>query len=434
MSFTPPLLDIEIEHGQKFSARAGIGDQGLAAGIGDHDGLRHGVVSVAAQNNVDAADPARELQIHVHAVVREQQHGVDALGTAQTVDEFLQLLFADAESPIRRETLGMRDRYVGKCLADDADAKAADLLHHCRLEDAAGRGIERRRIVECRFFGQKDVLREELAFDARQILPQNFFAIGEFPVAGHGIDAEEVCGLDHVGALRRVGKAAALPQIAAVEQQRTARTGIRAQPIDQRFQVGEAAHAAVTLCRLLIIEEGEGVRAAAAWRDAKMLEEGAADQVRRLPAHRADADIDARLTEKNRPQLGMGVGEMQYADIAEPADVVKIVVGRHRDVRGDARCRRGGEPAQEIPAIQTRVLPLSGSMNDARLPGGSCSLACAIDAFASASACLASSTAASKSPAAAAFFAAANACSVVVHWFLSAPASFSAPARPRAPH
>ena len=45
----------------------------------------------------------------------------------------------------------------------------------------------------------------------------------------------------------------------------------------------------------------------------------------------------------------------------------------------------------------------------------SCSLACAMDAFARASACLACFTAASKSPAAAAFFAAAKACSVVVH-------------------
>src|ERR1700685_2815113 len=55
-----------------------------------------------------------------------------------------------------------------------------------------------------------------------------------------------------------------------------------------------------------------------------------------------------------------------------------------------------------------------------------CSLACAIDAFAKASAALAGATAVSKSPAAAAFLAAAKACSVGIHWFFSAPASCSA--------
>src|SRR4029077_12181326 len=57
-----------------------------------------------------------------------------------------------------------------------------------------------------------------------------------------------------------------------------------------------------------------------------------------------------------------------------------------------------------------------------------CSFACAIDALAKASACLASTTAVSKSPAAAAFLAAARACSVGIHWFFSAPASCSAAA------
>src|ERR1700733_10247346 len=55
-----------------------------------------------------------------------------------------------------------------------------------------------------------------------------------------------------------------------------------------------------------------------------------------------------------------------------------------------------------------------------------CSLACAIDALAKASAALAWATAVSKSPAAAAVLAAAKACSVGIHWFFSAPASCSA--------
>ncbi len=77
---------------------------------------------------------------------------------------------------------------------------------------------------------------------------------------GHGIDAEQIGGLDHVGALHRIGLTGALPHVAAVEQERIARAGVRAQPVDQGFQMRKAAHAAVAVRGVLIIEEGEGVR------------------------------------------------------------------------------------------------------------------------------------------------------------------------------
>ena len=102
-------------------------------------------------------------------------------------------------------------------------------------------------------------MRQELAFEAFQIAAQRLFAVGEFPVPGHRLDAEQVAGLDHVGALRCVGESAALPEIAAVEQQRVAGAGIRAQPVDQRLQMREAAHAAEAVRGFGKIEEGEGV-------------------------------------------------------------------------------------------------------------------------------------------------------------------------------
>ena len=39
------------------------------------------------------------------------------------VDQLLQLVVADAEGPVRREAPGMRDRHVGKGLADHGDAR-----------------------------------------------------------------------------------------------------------------------------------------------------------------------------------------------------------------------------------------------------------------------------------------------------------------------
>ena len=175
---------------------------------------------------------------------------------------------------------------------------------------------------------------------------------------GHGVDAEQVSGVGHAGALRRKGVSGALPDVAAVEQQRIAGAGIRAQPVDQGFQMREAAHAAVAVRGVLKIEEGEGVGDPATRHDVEIFEEGAADDMRRFPAHIADADIDARLAEMDRLQLGVAVGQMQDADIAEAADVVEIIIGRQSHARRDARCGGDAKPAQEIPAIQARVLHL----------------------------------------------------------------------------
>ena len=63
-------------------------------------------------------------------------------------------------------------------------------------------------------------------------------------MAGHGFDAEQVRGLDHVGALHGIGQSGSLPQIAAIEQQRTPFSSVVAQAIDQRFQMREAAELA----------------------------------------------------------------------------------------------------------------------------------------------------------------------------------------------
>ena len=187
-----------------------------------------------------------------------------------------------------------------------------------------------------------------------EISAQRRFAVSELPMPGHGIDSEQIGGVGHVEALHHQGLTGALPHVAAVEEERIARAGFRAQPVDQSLQVRKAAHAAVAVRGVLIIEEGEGVGDAATRHDVEIFEEGAADDVRRLSTHIADADIDARFAEIHRLQLGVGVGQMQDADIAEAADVVEIVVGRQRDARRNAGSGRDAKPAQEIPAVQVK--------------------------------------------------------------------------------
>ena len=158
-------------------------------------------MGVSAQNDVDPGNAAGELEIDVHAVMRQQHDRIDLVVAAQAIDQLLQLLVANAEFPVRRETLGMGDRHIGKRLTDHGYAMPAEFLDHRRLEHPARCGIERLGVVERGFLGQEDVLRQEFALEAFEIAAQRFLAIGEFPMAGHRLDAQQIGGLDHVGAL-----------------------------------------------------------------------------------------------------------------------------------------------------------------------------------------------------------------------------------------
>ena len=71
---------------------------------------------------------------------------------------------------------------------------------------------------------------------------------------GHRLDAEQIGGVDHVGALHGVGKAAALPEIATVEQQGVSGAGIVAQAIDQRLEMRKAAEPAEACGRFFEIQ------------------------------------------------------------------------------------------------------------------------------------------------------------------------------------
>ncbi len=54
-----------------------------AARVLHRDRLRDGVVGVAAEDDVDAGDAACELEVDVHAVVRQQDDGIDLVVAAQ---------------------------------------------------------------------------------------------------------------------------------------------------------------------------------------------------------------------------------------------------------------------------------------------------------------------------------------------------------------
>ena len=169
---------------------------------------------VAAEDGVDAAHARRHLDVHVHAVVRQQDHDLGAF-LAAFVHLFLHFFVADAERPVGEGETVVGDRRVGEGLTDNGNLDLVHLADDIRLEHAflAEAGVEH-------------VLRQELDL-ALEVLVDDFLdariAVGEFPVPGHHVDTEQFARVHHVLAVGPERGRRALPGIAAVEQQRTPR-------------------------------------------------------------------------------------------------------------------------------------------------------------------------------------------------------------------
>ena len=115
--------------------------------------------------------------------------------------------------------------------------------------------------------------------------------------------------------------------------------------------MGEAAELAEAGSGFLEIDTGEGVGVGAIGPDGEPVEKRAAHQMRRLALHRAQPEIDARLTKIHRQQLRMRVGHVQDARVAETFDIVDAgVVRAARHARQDAGKRGSASELQKIPA------------------------------------------------------------------------------------
>ena len=131
----------------------------------------------------------------------------------------------------------------------------------------------------------------------------------------HDVDAEQLGGVHHVLGIGPQRCAGALPSIATIKEQ-CART-VGANLLDQRGKVRETAHLAVDPGQLFKIQIREGMGIQRIGFEVEVVQEMVADQMRHLTAHAADAQVDIRLTEIDRVQLGMAVGNVQKRHIAE---------------------------------------------------------------------------------------------------------------------
>lgn len=164
----------------------------------------------------------------------------------------------------------MGNRDIGKCLPDNRDAIVAHFVDDVRLENPSGCRIKCLGIVEGSLLGQEDILGQKFAFEVTKVFSKDVFTVSELEMPGHRRDAEQIRGFDHISALREIGQTAALPQVAAIDQQRTSGGRRGAQHIDQSLEMSEAAQSAVPTSLLLEVEKGEGVSLGAACRNAEL--------------------------------------------------------------------------------------------------------------------------------------------------------------------
>ena len=284
-----------------------------------------------AEDGIQPTHARGELQVDIHAVVRQQHDHLGALA-ARLVNHLLQPLFLNAERPVGREIGRMRDGRVRKRLPDDGHRHAVQLAQHIR--------VEYRITKVCRL----DVLRDKGDLVLEVVIDHvahAVCAVGHLPVRGHDIHAQREGGVDHVLAVRPQRGGGALPGVAAVEQQRIGARG--AQALDERGQMREAAHAAVTARSLGKVERRERVRGARAGRDAVPLEQRVPHQMRRLPGPLRHAQVDAGLAVFDGQQLRVAVGEVQQVDVAETGYVVaeRVSVGVGQTQAGGGGNRQG---------------------------------------------------------------------------------------------
>ena len=182
-------------------------------------------------------------------------------------------------------------------------------------------------------------------------------------MAGHGVDAERVHDPHHVGALGLQRRVAALPGVAAVEQQHPARP-LGADRVDQRRQPVEPADPAVGLGQRLEVGRGQRIGVVAAAADLEGLQQLLAHDMRRQAARLADAEIDRRLAEIDRHELGVQVGEIEQRELAGRLEAQQIGLRRPAALRksrsGHAKsCRRRGNLQQLTAAEYGHAQPTS---------------------------------------------------------------------------
>ena len=174
------------------------------------------------------ATRAASLRSTVEAVVREQHHQLRAV-LARLVDLTAHLLLANAERPFRHHPARIGDRRIGERFVRARQSSRPP----CRTVFIAGNTGS--------FHSVSRILsaRNGIAQRLDQLLHPRF-AIGEFPVAGHGVGPQAASRSRRCPGRGSIGAERALPGVAAVEQQHAVLAALSAHALDHGGHAGRA--------------------------------------------------------------------------------------------------------------------------------------------------------------------------------------------------
>ena len=288
------------------------------------------VVRVAAEDGVDAAHARGELQIDVHAVVRQQHDRLRALARAPRRPSSAGARPGCRRSSPARSSAGWRSACTGNAWPMIATGTPFTSRSAYGLNTGSSKS------------SGAHVLREEL--DRREIVLDGLLhalrAVGEFPVRRHEVDAQELLRADHVGAAGPQRRRRALPAVAAVEQQRAAAARrAAASPAWRGARSRRACRSARASGFEIEMRERVG-GAAAGGADAEALLSEARDAV--------------RLAEIHRQELRMHVGDVQERDVAERRRIVELGRGLRRGSPRAARLAPAATASSETPRGSSR--------------------------------------------------------------------------------
>ena len=277
-------------------------------------------MGVAGQDHVDPRHHARHLLIYVKSIVAQANDQLGPFG-AHLVYHFLHTFVADPKGVFGEHPAGVGNRHIRERLPDHRDLDTTGLVELVRGEQLGW-------FVP---FGVKDVLAKGGKRQPFHDLGHAVRAEREFPVKGHCVGLERVHHIDHVLTLGVITGIAAVPRIAAIQQQRVRPVG--ADLVDHGRHAVQPAHLAIALRQSCEIVIGQRISRRAAISDAIKLAEIRTGHMRHLPAVLAHTDIHRRFAEIDRFKLRVDVGHVDQADVAKRVEFQQLVL-RERLLRG----------------------------------------------------------------------------------------------------
>ena len=252
-------------------------------------------MGVACQDYVNPRHVGGQFLVHVKAVVR-QHHHQPGPRIADLLHHFGHSLFAHAKGQVGEHPLGVGNRQIGEGLPDHSNLDAAAFEHLVRL---VGRFFP---------FGVKDVRAKEGKIKTFDNLGHPVDAQREFEMRGHGVGLQEVHDIDHILPAGFQTGVRPVPSIAAIQQKRVRARG--ADRLDHGCHAVQAAHLAVALRQCAKIVKRQGMGLGRPRRQTEFRHEILARDMRNLALGLADTEVDFRLAEPDRFQLGVNVGNV----------------------------------------------------------------------------------------------------------------------------